>query len=249
MPNYVHNIIKIRSQKDDAEEIIQFIQQHFNKEGFFDFNTIIPEPTTEEECPDRYNFNTEEGSAYDTSLEIEEGTEWFNWYNWRLEYWGTKWNAGAESMCYYDFDQIRKNYSFESPVQIMFETAWSAPIPVFVELISMHPELDIDVLYYSTENCEFGHVFVWDDEIIHIHDDFTNVTEEKFTIKEKKGRKQEMIEAPVTSGTLKKTTTEQKLRILQAHREYLKMEEQKSKDAGLWIPDNQLNNRKNIRKK
>ena len=58
-----------------------------------------------------------------------------------------------------------------------------------------------------------------------------------------------MIEAPVTSGTLKKTTTEQKLRILQAHREYLKMEEQKSKDAGLWIPDNQLNNRKNIRKK
>ncbi|WP_323736227.1 hypothetical protein PXD04_10150 [Methanosphaera sp. ISO3-F5] len=187
MPNYVHNILKIRSKKDDVEEIIQFIQKHFNKEGFFDFNTIIPEPATEEECPDRYNFNTEEGSAHYRSLEIEEGTEWFNWYDWRIEYWDTKWNAGAESMCYYDFDKIRKNYSFESPVQVMFETAWSAPIPIFKKLISMHPELDIDVLYYSTENCEFGHIFVvWDDEITHVHSDFTNLTEKKFTIKEKK---------------------------------------------------------------
>ena len=181
MPNYVHNIIKLRSKKDDAEEIIQFIQQHFNKEGFFDFNTIIPEPATEEECPDRYNFNTEEGFTHFMSLETEQDTEWFNWYNWRLEYWGTKWNAGEESMCYYDFDKIRKNYSFCSPVQVMFETAWSAPIPVFVELISMHPELDIDVLYYSIDNDEFGHIFVWDDEIIHIHSDFTNVEEERLT--------------------------------------------------------------------
>jgi len=179
MPNYVHNIIKLRSKKDNAEEIIQFIQQHFNKEGFFDFNTIIPEPTTEEECPDKYNFNTEEGAIYDRSLESEEGTEWFNWYDWRLEYWGTKWNAGKESMCYYDFDKIRENYSFCSPVQVMFETAWSAPIPIFKKLISMHPELDIGVLYYSTDNCEFGQVYVWDDEVTHVHHDFTNFTEKE----------------------------------------------------------------------
>ena len=188
MPNYVHNIIKLRSKKEDAEEIIQFIQKHFNNEGFFDFNTIRPEPTTEEECPDRYNFHTEEGYAHYRNLESEEGTEWFNWYDWRLEYWGTKWNAGEESMCYYDFDKIRKNYSFCSPVQVMFDTAWSAPIPVFVELISMHPELDIGVLYYSMDNDEFGQVYVWDDEINHVHHDFTNFTEKEIhLIKEKEG--------------------------------------------------------------
>lgn len=177
MPNYVHNVMKIRSLKDDAEEVINFLKQHFNKEGFFDFNTVIPEPTTEAECSDRFNFNTERGAEHYRSLESDDDKSWFNWYDWRLEYWGTKWNVGAESRCYYDFDKIMKNYSSGSPVQVMFETAWSAPIPIFKKLMSMHPELDIDVFYYSIENCEFGHVFVWDDVIIHVHNDFTNSEE------------------------------------------------------------------------
>jgi len=53
---------------------------------------------------------------------------------------------------------------------------------------------------------------------------------------------------PRFTGVLQKTTLEEKIQMIQAGREYWKMEEQKSKDAGLWIPDNQLNNRKKFRR-
>lgn len=54
--------------------------------------------------------------------------------------------------------------------------------------------------------------------------------------------------APDNTGVLQKTTLEKKIQIIQAGREYWKMEEQKSKNAGIWIPDNQLNNRKKFRR-
>jgi len=156
MPNYVNNIIEITSKNDDSEDIIKFLKQHYNEEGFFDFNTIIPEPTTEEECPFEYNFNNNASLKEHRSLEVIDGNDWFNWYDWRLKYWGTKWNAGQESKCYYYLDKIRENNSYWSPVYIHFSTAWSPPYPIFKKIYELHPELDIEITYHSTENDEYG---------------------------------------------------------------------------------------------
>ena len=153
MPNYVNNILEIRSKSGNAEDIINFIKQHYNEEGLFDFNTFIPEPKTEEECPPEYNMSR---TGNHKSLEIFEDKPWFNWYDWRLKYWGTKWNCGVESKCYFDFDKIRENYDSLSSIYIHFDTAWNPPFPIFQKMFEMHPELDIEIIYQSTENNEYG---------------------------------------------------------------------------------------------
>ena len=162
MPNYVNNILEIRSKSDNAEDVINFIKQHYNEDGLFDFNTFIKEPETEEECPLEYNMSK---TATDRSLEIFDDKPWFHWYGWRLKYWGTKWNCGEESKCYFDLDKIRESYSYFSPVYIHFITAWQPPFPLFGKMYEMHPELNIRITYHSTDNGEYGWLYDMEDYV------------------------------------------------------------------------------------
>ena len=62
-----------------------------------------------------------------------------DWYTWSIANWGTKWNA-------YD--------SIEVDDKIMFDTAWSTPLPIIEELSSMFPNVKI-TLEFADE--DFGH--------------------------------------------------------------------------------------------
>lgn len=156
MPNWVENIIKISTKKENVEDIINFIKQHHNEEGYFDFNTFVPEPDYVEDCPDKYNYNTQVGQAHkDMSLEVFDDKEWYNWCDWRIHYWGVKWNCNG-SKCCYDLQKIRECYDDFSPVYIYFETPWNAPFPIFKMCYTLHPELDIEIIYHSVENDEYG---------------------------------------------------------------------------------------------
>ena len=55
-----------------------------------------------------------------------------NWYDWRLENWGTKWDV-YETQC----TRINAN-----TLQLYFYTAWSPPIPVFDKLVDMGFEVN-----------------------------------------------------------------------------------------------------------
>lgn len=59
-----------------------------------------------------------------------------DWYEWSIKHWGTKWNAG---------DTVVDDGSIE------FETAWSTPVPVFVEL-SKHLEDTTIAVDYADED-------------------------------------------------------------------------------------------------
>ena len=59
-----------------------------------------------------------------------------DWYDWSIENWGTKWNAG---------DTIVDDESIE------FETAWSTPVPVFVELSKRLKDISI-IVHYADED-------------------------------------------------------------------------------------------------
>lgn len=64
-----------------------------------------------------------------------------DWYDWSIENWGTKWNAGDTVV---DSDVIE------------FQTAWSTPIPVFVELSKRLKNVEINVDYADEDigsNC------------------------------------------------------------------------------------------------
>jgi len=57
------------------------------------------------------------------------------WYDWNVNNWGTKWDAGEPSV-----EEI-------SPTEVtyQFETAWSPPMPVLVTLSTQYPELNIEL--------------------------------------------------------------------------------------------------------
>lgn len=74
------------------------------------------------------------------------------WYTWNHDHWGTKWNA-------YETRQKDDNV-------IYFETAWSPPIPVIIELAKKYPDVEF-ILEYIDEGWFFaGSTTFRNDEIL-----------------------------------------------------------------------------------
>ena len=70
------------------------------------------------------------------------------WYSWCCDKWGTKWNSynmGVISEC--------------DPFEITFETAWSAPTPIYEALQEMFPELTIEAFWSDEGRRERSQVF------------------------------------------------------------------------------------------
>lgn len=64
------------------------------------------------------------------------------WYDWRVQEWGTKWNADCLGSSYQEKDG-------KAVYIISFSTAWSPPEPVIRELAKQYPELLMQLRYYE----------------------------------------------------------------------------------------------------
>lgn len=56
------------------------------------------------------------------------------WYSWCIAHWGTKWDADSPRL-----------KSAPGVLRYRFDTAWTAPLPVFVELSKKFPDVSIAV--------------------------------------------------------------------------------------------------------
>lgn len=149
MPNWVHNIVKVRG---DSAAIVKFLDRHVNCDGYFDFNTIVPEPKYKVETSSKYIQDTPKklkGSIFED--------DWFDWYNWRYKYWGTKWNAQfLDKLC---FDREAIIAEDIRSIDIVFDTAWYAPVPVAKRLCNMYKsKLKIKWLWVSFESDIAGYI-------------------------------------------------------------------------------------------
>jgi hypothetical protein len=85
-----------------------------------------------------------------------------SWYEWCIDNWGTKWNAGG---C------IEQNL----PNMLQFDTAWSCPVPIFITLSKMYPNNTFWVEYADEDigqNC--GKYVFKDGTIIDSYEPTTN---------------------------------------------------------------------------
>lgn len=146
MPNWVYTNIEVRGKIDVVKKLIEMVKSEKDEEGKatdFDFNKIIPQPKTYEECPVEYRINSEEEARKEAlAWDKESERSWFNWYNWNIDNWGTKWGACDT---YADEIILEKPMGKTAVVNISLQTAWSPALPVYRKLQEMYPELEIRV--------------------------------------------------------------------------------------------------------
>ena len=144
MPNYVSVNIKVNGNK---KLIDKFFVNCFTGNNF-DFDKIVPEPRTIEECSPEYRANK------DSHIVLDDERPWFDWYAWHNRFWGTKWNA-------MDTNIDRNNNS------VSFDTAWNFPYPVMVKMTEMFPDLTFTIEWIEEQGViSLGRVEVKNDEIL-----------------------------------------------------------------------------------
>lgn len=178
MPNWCENKLTIRGTKED---LVNFLKKHYVvanqscREDYLDFNTIIPEPTTPEECESAYVIPAGE----DRHLAHEEGREWFDWYSWHCNKWGTKWNSANAFAC--DPEDILTEDLNE--ITIWFDTAWSPCIPIINSLIDMYPNLKFDYCFFEP-GMMFGGRITYSSEGVYYIEEYDGDALKQFSIEE-----------------------------------------------------------------
>jgi hypothetical protein len=122
MPNWVHNQLQILGNDADVEHCLDAIK---GDKRALDFEQIVPIPASVERPKDAMS---------DASALLY----------WRVDNWGTKWNAcdhlDGVTDCYPEGAMIR------------FDTAWSPPLAVLLALSKKFPSLEIELHWTSAES-------------------------------------------------------------------------------------------------
>ena len=135
MPNWCSNRLAVSTWckvEDEAKARKQI-------EEFRDKAKLIEEDGTEASSLCMNNLYPMPKELQDTKAPSDEP----NWYDWRVEHWGTKWDIDA---CL--------NYDDEECLDYSFESAWSPPT-AFLEKVSKDFPLLRFVLKYEEEGCGF----------------------------------------------------------------------------------------------
>lgn len=110
----------------------------------FSFNKILPMP---EELKDSEPFNDKHAKRN----EFKEKYGAYDWYDWRVQNWGTKWDIYEVDIQHYD----------PTLITLCFQTAWSPPQMVIGSLAAKFPELKFKLAYLE-EGCGFVGYSIWE---------------------------------------------------------------------------------------
>jgi hypothetical protein len=127
MPNWCSNSLQV-DPNGDKQAISEF-REWLGSDGFT-LNKIKPMPSELEGT----TSPTPKGEEENANLLAEKyGAS--NWYDWRLNNWGTKWDVEA------DVDDD------DSLIRISFDSAWSPPQLAVAELAAKFPNLQFRLSY------------------------------------------------------------------------------------------------------
>lgn len=154
MPNWCYNVITFKSNEDMLKAFKDFKPEITATNVFelpeFSFDLIAPAPKTKEECVEKYGVEyLDYGSNCLINMEFSQD-EWLNWWKWRSEFWGTKWDCK---------EVIQEGNS------IYFECPWNPPVPIF-ETMSKKTSVSFMVSYAEEQGAVIcGHFYSnWDDK-------------------------------------------------------------------------------------
>jgi hypothetical protein len=156
MPNHITNRLTIIGTEEQVKQVTEAIKGE-REDQFIDFNKIapIPKELDNTQSPIRIisqkeydeqekriaegnltdnekNFGLSRGLTQKLADEYRKKFGHSDWYNWQIENWGTKWNA---------YEQVKVENVIE------FQTAWSTPFALLVNLSLMFPEVTFEVRF------------------------------------------------------------------------------------------------------
>jgi len=126
MPNWCMNNLKIEGNGEKMLELLEFIK---NDNGEMTFEKFMPCPKELEESPAPNNDE-------DKAKEFEKKYGAADWYHWRLQNWGCKWDA-SESTFWKDGDDWF----------VQFQTPWGPPINFFDKLSQQFNKMTFTLQY------------------------------------------------------------------------------------------------------
>lgn len=151
MPNYCSNVVEIQG----PQHILKTLVEHR-----LDFMKIHPYPPELDITAGREGADdsVEQRALVKAEKSNLKRYGYKNWYDWCVNNWGTKWNAGGDNdAMQVDYDEDVDNQSI---ALFQFDTAWAPPLGVMEKLMETHPELSIECRYSEPGVGFFG---VWTD--------------------------------------------------------------------------------------
>lgn len=173
MPNWVYNAVNIQGEPEQLEKLKTQLNQPFSiihdswnietgqmektptsyNNPLFAFWNIVK--------PDNLEAYFGEQPKHEPNKPITFDSD--HWYDWNIRNWGTKWDVANkdENSPYNDTDME----TTDKAVIYTFNTAWSVPLPVLINLSSQYPELILH-LFYQEETGWGGETEIMNGKII-----------------------------------------------------------------------------------
>lgn len=143
-------IALIKAEKGDFTEIDRISQYPWVIEKKPASSTLGLREYTIKELEKNLDENTmKEGQM---ALDNIEKYGCATWYDWKCQYWGTKWGAYS----------VHMSTSAEDILEVYYNTAWSPATPIFHKLNEMYPKL-VFVQTVMDEGMGFGGRQTWDE--------------------------------------------------------------------------------------
>jgi hypothetical protein len=76
-------------------------------------------------------------------LQCFKETGFKDWYDWRIEHWGTKWGP-----CDGDLERVETDNDV-SLLELTMDTAWSSPEPIFKKLAELFPKIEFQIICFD----------------------------------------------------------------------------------------------------
>jgi hypothetical protein len=156
MPNWCENTLKVSGNKTDIQKFkeLTLVKQEIGSELYFTMNVLYPTPPEllEQTSPVMWRgeeTDTEGKLEFEKYVsELQKKYGYTDWYNWRVDKWGTKWDV-ADTYILDDEDEF---------ISVQYNTAWSPNIEWVRYVAKQFPELTF-TLSFEEPGCSFCGVY------------------------------------------------------------------------------------------
>ena len=144
MPNWCSNEVEIYGEKEAIAKFVEECFTDFKGTPVLDFAKVMPEPDYDQPQKDGTHNNGVQKELHDVMPD---------WWNWRNNNWGTKWNLVPDpegNLTGYEVTGQSEDF-----LQLEFETAWSPPAGIYDTIFEKYPDLTVS-WFYREEGCQLA---------------------------------------------------------------------------------------------